>query len=428
MSYIIDRRLNSKKKSAVNRQRFLRRYKKQIKEAVEESIKKRSIQDMDRGGQITIPRKGTSEPLFHHGKGGTQTRVYPGNKEFNTGDEFQRPQGGGGGGAGQGQASNQGEGEDDFSFSINQEEFLDFMFDGLELPYLVKKQLMDATQFETHRAGFTQAGSPDKLNIVRSLRAAHARRIALSGSDRDDIRELKKQLWALEADPVSDDRNQKIHALKEQIKALDLNKKRIPFIDDFDLRYNNIVKTPMPSSKAVMFCIMDVSGSMTQSIKEIAKRFFILLYLFLTRNYKQIEVVFVRHHTHAKEVDEEEFFYSRETGGTIVSSALELTAEILHKRYPRHEWNIYVAQASDGDNWDGDSQRCSQLLSEKILPLVQYYAYVEITNGPHQNLWSEYQQIFQNHPEQFAMQHIENLADIFPVFRRLFERKTKGAA
>lgn len=428
MSYIIDRRLNSKKKSAVNRQRFLRRYKKQIKKAVEESIRKRSIQDMDRGGQITIPRRDTSEPLFHHGKGGKQTRVYPGNKEFNSGDEFQRPQGGGGGGAGQGQASNQGEGEDEFSFSINQEEFLDFMFDGLELPYLVKKQLMDTTQFETHRAGFTQAGSPDKLNIVRSLRAAHARRIALSGSDRDEIRELKKQLWILETEPFSDERNQKIHALQEQIKALDINKKRIPFIDDFDLRYNNIVKTPLPSSKAVMFCIMDVSGSMTQSIKEIAKRFFILLYLFLTRNYKQIEVVFVRHHTHAKEVDEEEFFYSRETGGTIVSSALELTAEILQERYPRNEWNIYAAQASDGDNWDGDSQRCSKLLTDKILPLVQYYAYVEITSGPHQNLWNEYQHIHQHHPEQFAMQHIEDLADIFPVFRRLFERKSKGAA
>jgi uncharacterized sporulation protein YeaH/YhbH (DUF444 family) len=287
---------------------------------------------------------------------------------------------------------------------------------------------MDTTQFETHRAGFTQAGSPDKLNIVRSLRAAHARRIALSGSEREDIRELKKQLWALEKESISDENSQKIHELQEQIKALDINKKRIPFIDDFDLRYNNVVKTPVPSSKAVMFCIMDVSGSMTHSIKEIAKRFFILLYLFLTRNYKQIDVVFVRHHTHAKEVDEEEFFYSRETGGTIVSSALELTADILQERYPRSDWNIYVAQASDGDNWDGDSQRCCKLLNEKILPLVQYYAYVEITNGPHQNLWHEYQEIHQQHPEQFAMQHIEDIADIFPVFRRLFERKTKGAA
>lgn len=430
MSYIIDRRLNSKKKSAVNRQRFLRRYKKQIKRAVEEAVKNRSIQDLDRGGQITIPRGDTSEPMFHHGKGGKQTRVFPGNKEFNTGDEFQRPQGGGGqgGGSGEGNASNQGEGEDDFTFNINQEEFLDFMFEDLELPYLVKKQLQDVTQFETRRAGFTQAGSPDKLNIVRSLRAAHARRIALSGTNREEIRALKKELWALEEEPQSQERNARMQTLREQIAELEKGRKKLPFIDDFDLRYNNVVKVPMPSTKAVMFCLMDVSGSMTQSIKEIAKRFFILLYMFLTRNYEQIEVVFIRHHTHAKEVDEEEFFYSRETGGTIVSSALVLSAEILKERYPRSDWNIYVAQASDGDNWEGDSHKCSQILSDEILPLVQYFAYVEITTGPHQNLWDEYQQVQAVNPHQFAMQHIESLADIYPVFRKLFEPKTEDVA
>jgi uncharacterized sporulation protein YeaH/YhbH (DUF444 family) len=429
MSYIIDRRLNGKKKSTVNRQRFLKRYKKQIKEAVEESIKQRSIQDLDRGGKITIPRKDTNEPMFHHGQGGKQTRVFPGNKEFTTGDEFQRPQGGGGGGGGgQGQASNQGEGEDEFSFHINQEEFLDFMFEDLELPYLVKKQLKDSTSFETKRAGFTTAGSPDKLNIVRSLRAAHARRIALSGPNRQEIRSLKKRLWDLEDQPASDARTAEMAEIREKITELEKSVKKLPFIDEFDLRYNNMVKHPVPSSKAVMFCLMDVSGSMTQSIKEMAKRFFILLYLFLQRNYKHIEVVFIRHHTHAKEVTEEEFFYSRETGGTIVSSALDLTADILRKRYPRNDWNVYVAQASDGDNWEGDSQRCSDILYKEILREVQYFAYVEITNGPHQNLWEEYLQVHQRHPEQFAIQHIEEMSDIYPVFRKLFERKTEGAA
>lgn len=429
MSYIIDRRLNGKKKSTVNRQRFLRRYKKQIKRAVEDAIKNRSIQDMDRGSEITIPRKDTSEPFFHHGAGGQQTRIYPGNKEFTTGDEFDRPQGGGGGGgSGQGQASNQGGGEDDFTFTIDQEEFLDFMFEDLELPYLVKKQLKDSTQFELRRAGFTQTGSPDKLNVVRSLRAAHARRIALGGSHKAEVRELRKQLWALESEAPSDENKLQIEALKEQIKTLTQNQKKIPFIDDFDLRFNNTVRVPTPSSKAVMFCLMDVSGSMTQTIKEIAKRFFILLYMFLNRNYKHIEVVFIRHHTHAKEVDEQEFFYSRETGGTIVSSALELAAEVLEERYPNNDWNVYVAQASDGDNWEGDSQRCSELLIKRILPLVQYYAYVEITNGPHQNLWDEYEAIHERFRDQFAMQHIEDVSDIYPVFRKLFERKTEGAA
>ncbi len=388
----------------------------------------RSIHDIDKGGSITIPRRDISEPVFHHGEGGVRNRVFPGNKEFVVGDEFQRPQGGGGGGSGQGQASNQGEGEDDFTFQINQEEFLDFMFDGLELPYLVKKQLKQAVQYETRRAGFTNAGSPEKIHIVRSLKAAHARRIALSGKDRRKIRKLKEEIRVLEDRLPDDDAQSQISVLKEKIHKLELRLKRVPFLDDFDIKYNNMIKVPIPSSKAVMFCVMDVSGSMTQSIKDMAKRFFILLYLFLKRNYKQIEVVFVRHHTHAKEVDEEEFFYSRETGGTIVSSALDLTSEIIDERYSPADWNIYVAQASDGDNWDGDSTKCSQVLNSSILNKVQYFAYVEITTGPHQNLWHEYEKLQTTWPESFAMQQIKEPADIFPVFRSLFEKKVEGAA
>ena len=423
MSYIIDRRLNAKKKSTVNRQRFLRRYKKHIKKAVEDAVNSRSIRDIDQGSEISIPTKDISEPVFHHGNGGRRQRVFPGNKEFVVGDEIKRPEGGGGGGGGQGQASNQGEGEDEFTFQINQDEFLDFMFEDLELPNMIKKQLRDATSFETRRAGFTNVGSPDKLNVVRSLKAANARRIALSGKERREIRELKREIKTLEGRLPDSEAQQQITALNEEIKELNKKVKRLPFIDEFDLKYNNLIRTPVPSSKAVMFCVMDVSGSMTQSIKDIAKRFFILLYLFLTRSYKHIEVVFVRHHTHAKEVDEQEFFYSRETGGTIVSSALNLSSEIIHSRYPAGDWNIYVAQASDGDNWDGDSHICRQVLEQQILPQVQYFAYVEITTGPHQNLWLEYEQIRERFEDEFAMQTIVEPSDIYPVFRKLFEKK-----
>jgi len=427
MSYIIDRRQNAGKKSTVNRQRFLRRYKKHIKRAVEEAIHDRSIKDIDQGGEVTIPRRDISEPVFHHGDGGLRRRIFPGNREFVEGDEFKRPEAGGGG-SGQGKASNQGEGEDDFTFTISQEEFLDFMFEDLELPWMVRKQLKDATTFETRRAGFTNTGSPEKLNIVRSLRAAHARRIALTDKGlRQEIRTLRKALWALEEAPHSVEKTERISELKAQIAALEKGSRKRPFLDEFDLRYTNLVRVPLPSSKAVMFCIMDVSGSMTQSVKNIAKRFFILLYLFLNRNYKQIEVVFVRHHTHAKEVDEQEFFYSRETGGTIVSSALALSADIIDERYPPADWNIYIAQASDGDNWDGDSATCSQLLTSRILPKTQYYAYVEITTGPHQNLWHEYEQVQAQYKEQFAMQQITDAGEIYPVFRRLFEKRNEGA-
>lgn len=154
-----------------------------------------------------------------------------------------------------------------------------------------------------------------------------------------------------------------------------------------------------------------------------AKRFFILLYLFLQRNYKQIEVVFIRHHTAAKEVDEDDFFYSRETGGTIVSSALEMTRDIIDDRYSPNDWNIYVAQASDGDNWEGDSSVCSKILTEQIMPKVQYFSYVEITDRAHQNLWREYESLGDQFPDQFAMEQIKTPNDIYQVFRRLFEKK-----
>ncbi|MEH6825280.1 MAG: YeaH/YhbH family protein [Motiliproteus sp.] len=422
MSYIIDRRLNGKNKSSVNRQRFLRRYQKHIRKAVTDSVKQRSITDLDSGSEINIPKGDISEPVFHHGQGGINTRVFPGNKEFIPGDQIQRPQGGGAGSGGSG-ASDSGEGDDEFSFHISRDEFLEYLFEDLELPNMVKKQLHDSGDYKLTQAGFTNQGNPERLNIVRSLRSAHARRIALSGSSRRLIRELLKEQALLLNDPVSDGRDLRLAEIEQELIHLRAKVSKLPFLDTFDLKYNNLIRTPIPSSKAVMFCVMDVSGSMTQSVKDVAKRFFLLLYLFLKRSYKQIDVVFIRHHTQAKEVDEEEFFYSRETGGTIVSSAINMTADVIADRYPPAQWNIYVAQASDGDNWDGDSDTCRELLINRIMPMVQYFAYVEITTGDHQNLWFQYEKIREAYPDFFALEKIENAADIYPVFRQLFARR-----
>ena len=420
MSYVIDRRLNGKNKSTVNRQRFLRRYREHIKKAVEEAVSRRSITDMEHGEQISIPSRDIDEPILHHGRGGRQVIVHPGNKEFVAGDRIPRPSGGGGG-SGSGRASNSGEGMDDFVFQITQEEFLDFMFEDLELPNLIKRHLAGADSFKTVRAGISNEGNPSRINIVRTLRSAHARRIALSGSSRAKLREAQAELVRLkreEPDNFGD-----IQRIEAEIERLRARIKRVPFLDTFDLKYNLLVKQPNPTSKAVMFCLMDVSGSMTQATKDIAKRFFILLYLFLKRNYEKIDVVFIRHHTSAKEVDEEEFFYSRETGGTIVSSALKLMQEIMAERYPVHEWNLYAAQASDGDNWNDDSPICRDILMKQIMPSMQYFTYVEITPREHQALWYEYEQVRETFPHTFAQQQIVSVADIYPVFRELFQRR-----
>ncbi len=420
MAFFIDRRLDGKKKSAVNRQRFLRRYKAQIKHAVDKAMSGRSITDMASGERIDLPAQDISEPVFHHGNGGRRDMVHPGNREFTTGDLIPRPPAGGSGGTGDGEASDQGEGEDAFSFQLSREEFLELLFDDLELPDLVKRQLTRATEWKSVRAGYTSDGVPCNINVVRSLRGALARRMALSGPHLTRLRELENELEARAESETESPKD--TAALREEIDRLKGRIARIPFIDTFDLRYNNRTLQPQPTSQAVMFCIMDVSGSMDQERKDLAKRFFTLLYLFLERNYERIDVVFVRHHTVAKEVDEEEFFYSRETGGTVVSSALRLTDEIMRERYPPDAWNIYAAQASDGDNWHQDSDNCGQLLRERLLPSTQYYAYVEIRPNRHQSLWEEYETLA-NERQNFAMRQIDGPADIYPVFRDLFKRR-----
>ncbi len=422
MTQVIDRRLNGRNKSAVNRQRFIRRFKAQIKRAVADAVSGRSIVDIDNGEKINIPARDMSEPVFRHGAGGRGEAVHPGNTDFVTGDRINRPPDAAGGQGGK--AGNSGEGEDGFAFQLSREEFLELFFEDLALPDLVKTQLAKLADFKSVRAGHTSDGVPTNINVIRSLRGALARRIALRGPHMKRLREVNAELTALE--PVAGETDEESAPrrleLEEEIRQLKQRIEAIPFIDTFDLRYNNRIKQPRPTTQAIMFCLMDVSGSMDEARKDIAKRFFILLYLFLTRNYERIEVVFIRHHASAKEVDEEEFFHSRETGGTVVSSALKLMHEIIRERYPLTEWNIYAAQASDGDNWANDSVICRDLLTSTIMPCLQYFAYVEITPDAHQSLWHEYKRVAEACGN-FAMRQLEGAEDIYPVFRELFRKR-----
>ncbi len=420
MTRIVDKRKNGKNRSAVNRRRFLQRYKQQIKRAVADAVSQRSITDIEQGERINIPTRDISEPTFRHGRGGRREIVHPGNEEFLPGDKIPRPKGGGAGGSGSGKASKDGEGVDEFAFELSKEEFMEFFFEDLELPNLVKRKLTAIKSPKSVRAGFTTDGSPNNINVIRSLRSALGRRIALGAPYRKRLREAQERLEALKRHP--DPAPESIRELEDEIRRLRIKINAIPFLDPVDLRYNHRITVPQPSTQAVMFCLMDVSGSMDQLKKEIAKRFFILLYLFLTRNYERIDIVFLRHHTIAKEVDEHDFFYSRETGGTVVSSVLELMRDIVAERYDPEEWNIYAAQASDGDNWHDDSPRCRELLLQDILPKVQYFAYVEITPEHHQSLWYEYQEVAAACAH-FAMQRIDGPGDIYPVFRELFKKQ-----
>jgi uncharacterized sporulation protein YeaH/YhbH (DUF444 family) len=309
---------------------------------------------------------------------------------------------------------------------------LDLFFEDLELPDLVKLNLKQILSFKPRRAGFAASGAPTNINVGRTMRNSHGRRIALRRPKQAEVDEIARQIAELEAKQASAAVRERITALREELERIERRRRRIAYVDPVDIRFNRFDPQPVPNANAVMFCLMDVSGSMGEREKDLAKRFFVLLHLFLTRRYERIEVVFIRHTHQAKEVDEQTFFYHTESGGTVVSTALEEMHRIIQERYPAAEWNIYAAQASDGDNFATDSERCIELLDRKLMRLCQYFAYVEIIDereshifGSTENgtsLWRAYNAVDGKWPN-FQMRRIAAPADIYPVFRELFARQ-----
>lgn len=426
---IVDQRTNPKGKNLPNRQRFINRQKDAIRDAVRRKITETGIEDLAQQGskRIKLRQVGTKEPIFHHQQGGVSEGVLPGNKKFSKGDTLPRPRGGGGGGK---EGSPDGDGENDFEFNVSRDEFLNIIFEGMEIPNIVKKALAGVEEFEFHRAGFSSDGPPNKMDVSRTMGRAFGRRIAMQRALETRKREAEKRLQEIEdriahangTDTSAD--QQSAEKLRHEIEGYEERIKNIPDIDPHDLLFKRHERTPVPISQAVMFCLLDVSGSMGEWETEMAKRFFLLLYLFLEQNYERVVPVFIRHTQEAKEVNEEEFFHSHETGGTVVSSALELMKTIVEARYPLSSWNIYGCHASDGDNFPYDNDSTLELMSEHILPMSQYYAYVEVRpegSGEGQ-LWPIMESLAKEYGH-FAMTHIHDIKDIYPVFRELFEKK-----
>jgi uncharacterized sporulation protein YeaH/YhbH (DUF444 family) len=416
--HIVDRRLNPGGKSLENRQRFLRRARGQLKRAVYQSTQGRDVQDILKGGEIAIPLDGMEEPRLHRGSAGSHQHILPGNKQFVEGDIIQRPEGGGGGG--KPRDGGEGVGEDAFRFILTREEFLDLFLDDLELPDLAKRRLANADQVNPVRAGYSVTGSPANIAVNRTMRLAMMRRVALHRPKPERVAQLNADI----AECV--DLELRL-ALEAEVKALEAKSRRIPYIDPIDIRYRRFDNEPKPVAQAVMFCLMDVSGSMSEHMKDLAKRFYMLLYIFLTRQYRRVEIVFIRHTDRAEEVDEDTFFHSPATGGTQVSSALETMQKIVLERYPPADWNIYGAQASDGDNAHSDGTKTEQLLNGVILPVSQYFAYLEVAEAGRGSmsrsaLWTLYERIRSGAP-QLSMRKVSNRSEIYPVFHDLFQRR-----
>lgn len=413
---IVDRRLNPRGKALENRQRFLRRAKSVVQQAVKQSLEGRKIRDVLEGGEVNLPVDGMEEPSLRRGPGGVRDHVLPGNRTFVEGDVLQRPNGGSGG---RPDKAGEGDGEDAFRFVLTRDEFLNVFLDDLELPDLAKRRLTETEQDNPARAGYSVSGSPANLAINRTTRLALMRRIALGRPRPEAIAQLDAEIAACDDDGLR-------LALEAKKKALAAKVRRIPYIDPVDVRYRRFENEPKPVAQAVMFCLMDVSGSMTEHMKDLAKRFYMLLYIFLSQRYRHVELVFIRHTDRAEEVDEDTFFHSPATGGTLVSSALEAMRDIVAKRYRPEDWNIYAAQASDGDNSYSDEAATGQLLKEAILPASQYFAYLEVGEGDrgapsHSALWKLYERL-RSEGAPLSIRKVSHRSEIFPVFRELFRR------
>lgn len=416
---IVDRRESPGGKNLGNRQRFIKKAKEHLKKSVQDGLAKRSITSSD-DQEVTISHDGVHEPAFHNDrKTGKKEFVLPGNKDFVPGDIIEKPKGGKGSGA-----SDSGEGEDEFQFQISRDEFNEILFDGLELPDLIKKSDKRSVSFVRTRTGFTSQGNPCSLDLENSMIRSLGRRIALKNPKLKKIKILEEEL------ALCIDEERKLE-IEEEIKALRKKVEAITYLDPIDLRYRNFENKPVPKHQAVMFCIMDVSGSMGKHEKDLAKRFYLLLYLFLSYKYQHVDVVYIRHHSIASECTEEEFFYSKETGGTIVSQGFVKMAEIVKERYPLNEWNLYTSYTSDGDNFAHDNPVLVDVLTNQILPMTQFFTYLEVaednspaaeiyraTNG----LWPHYEKLSAEN-DHMKLKKATKVEDVYSVFRELFEQE-----
>lgn len=444
MTQIIDRRSTyNKNKNISNRQRFIDRVKGQIKDNVNLNIQKGKLSDLAKGEKIKVRVRDTKEPKFgQDSETGINDVIVPGNDRFNKGDEIEKSSSGSGRSR---RGSLDEDSIDDIVFTLTKDEFYDILFEDLELPDMVKKDIRGSTTTLPERRGYTTTGSPNNLDILRSSKNAMGRRIALKRPSKKKLKKLEEEYYAILKDFSSVDdgrlneRHDRLIELTEQIAKIKKKQKTVPYLDPIDVRYRRFDRIPKPITNAVMFCLMDVSGSMGEKEKDIAKRFFLLLYLFLTRKYEKVDIVFIRHTTHADEVDEQTFFHDPLSGGTQISSGLDLIDKIINERYNIDKTNIYISQASDGGNFSQDNSECDSIIRERLIKKIQYFAYIEIIDADllrgmmmsqfmgeeeegAMNLWDYYEEI-QKEYENFKIKKVTDKNEIFQVFKDLFAKK-----
>ena len=368
------------------------------KELIEESIRKNigsiiseeSIIGQNGNKKIKIPVKGIKEYSFIYGKNKRGAAAGDGDERRGdvVGEDAEGKDYGHGGAGDQ-------EGEEIYETEITIEELVNYLFDDLDLPDLDRRRLSEAESDKSfRRLGYQRKGIPMRLAkrktvIERIKRKKSFQRTAQSFEECDQL------------PPGSD--------------------QRFPFTQD-DLRFQRLRESRRKDFNAVVICIMDVSGSMDQTKKYMARSFYFLLYQFLKQRYSHVEVVFIAHTTTAKEVGEVEFFHRGESGGTYISSGYEKALEIIEQRYNPKNWNVYAFHCSDGDNWTEDNNKAVKMAA-RLCEVCNLFGYGEIIPGYYfagSTVKSEF--LRHIHADNFVIVTMTRKEDIVSGLKRLLEK------
>ena len=372
-------------RSATDRSRHKKKIEKAIKDGIQHIIADESIIGKDGKKKILIPVKGIKEFRFIYSDGPQNKQVAsaPG-KDIKKGQKV--------GSAKKKKSGNGGKpgnepGEEFYEVELTLDELAEYLFDNLELPELEKKKFRFVTEKKPKWRGHRTQGLRNRLSKKLTIK-----------------NKIKRKLAATRNGTYDEESDE-----------------RFPFHDD-DLKYKHYKTKPKENSSAVVFFVMDVSGSMSPQKKYLARSFYFLVYQFLRYKYDNIEIVFISHTTEAKEVSEDEFFSRVPSGGTLISPALEMMSSIIEKRYHTSMWNIYGFHCSDGDNWSSDNAKCLTE-TKKLIDTCQVYSFCEIT--PDDEIFgSDFSETFNNYKplasKKFKLLKIKSSSDIWTSFKKIF--------
>jgi sporulation protein YhbH len=372
-------------RSAGDRQRHRQKVRESIRENIADIIAEESIIGQDREKIIKVPIRGIKEYRFVYGENTPGAAQGDGNSQ--PGQVVGKTRGEG---AGEPDKAGDRPGIDYYETDVTLEELVDIMFEDLELPDLERKKLRQIDTYRlSKRKGYRRVGIRVRLDKRRTVRSRLKRRLAARHRPEGDIGD-----------------------------------RRFPFHDD-DLVYRHVVADVRKESNAVVICIMDTSGSMDTMKKYLARSFFFLLYQFICTKYRNVEIVFIAHHTEANEVTEEEFFHKGESGGTFISSGYQKALGIVAERYHPSLWNIYAFHCSDGDNFDSDNPQALKAAKD-LAAVANLFGYGEIKPLGSRYYESSMLNIFRRlEADNFQTVLIERKEDIWPSFKA-FLAKDRG--